>query len=336
MPNERADKRPIDERIHRVLTGQADPGDEEAVRRWRATSLDNERSYRAAALILEMERKRMGSIDAGSPPEARDVIWLAEAREAARKLTGQRRHPGGRAWWRAGWALAAALAAAAVGVLLDRPDTVPSTGLQIDTFLTGGDDPVTIRLSDGSIVRLGPGSQLRPMPGSTQRIVELDGRAYFAITSDPNNPFIVRTRAGDARVLGTRFHAQAAGDSMQVLVIEGQVALTGTSQEAKIEAHQVGTIRRGRVEAVASVTDVDPTLDWVGDFIVFQATPLEAAMTEIADKYGMRYEIVDETYARRDLTMWFAGKPVNEVVDVICAVLGAQCSIEADLIRIGG
>lgn len=318
-----------------MLVGEADPRDDDAVRRWRAAGPDNERSFQTCVRILEMERAAGEAMDVGAPPETRGVVWLTEARETARRLTDPTSTRASRGWWHVALAVAAAFVIAVSGVLLHRAVTPGDTGLQVSMFLTGEADPLTMKLTDGSIVRLAPGSQLRLLPGSNTRMVDLDGRAYFAVARDAGRPLVVRTRAGDVQVLGTRFQAEAAGDSMRVLVIEGQVVLSGIAQDAKIGAAQVGTIKGGRLEPVVTVPNVGTMLDWMGDFIAFQATPLETAMREIADKHHVRYEIIDTTYAQRDLTMWFAGQPLNEIVDVICAVLGARCSIESDLIRIG-
>lgn len=335
MPTGPTGRGPIDEPNRNPPEGDADPRDDDGVRGWRAASPENERSCGTFERAFEMERAAEEAIDVGVPPEARDVVWLAEARETARKLTNPASTRAGRRWWHAGLGAAAALVVALGGFLLHWATTPDSVGLQVEMFLTGDDDLLTLRLTDGSVVRLASGSQIRMLPGSSARSVELDGRAYFAIRHDAERPFVVRTRAGDVRVLGTRFQAEAAGDSMRVVVVEGRVALSGVSQEANIEASQVGTIKGGRLEPVVTVPNVGSMLDWMGDFIAFQATPLEAAMNEIADRYGVRYEIVDTSYSRRDLTMWFADQPVDEIVDVICAVLAAECSIDAGLIRIG-
>lgn len=335
MPTGPTGRRPIDERIHGVLAGRADPRDADAVRRWREASPENERSFQICARIFQMERTAGEATEVRVPPETRGVVWLAEARETTRKLTARTPTRAGREWGHVAVGMAAVFVIVVSGVLLHRAVTPEDAGLQVSMFLTGEADPLTMKLTDGSIVRLAPGSQMRVLPGSRARMVDLDGRAYFAVAHDAARPFVVRTRAGDVEVLGTRFQAEAAGDSMRVVVIEGQVVLSGIARDAKIGAAQVGAIKGGRIEPVSAVANIGAMLDWMGNFIAFQATPLETAMTEIAERHQVRYEIVDTSYTRRDLTMWFADQPLDEIVDVICAVLDAQCSIEADLIRIG-
>lgn len=253
MPAGPTGGRPIDERIHGVLAGEADPRDDDAVRRWRAASPDNERSFQTCARIFQLERAVAEAMDAGVPPDTRGVVWLAEVRETTRKLTDPTSTRSGRGWWHIALGVAAIFLVVVSGVLLHRAVVSDGAGLQVSMFLAGEADPLTMKLTDGSIVRLAPGSQIRLLPGSSTRMVELDGRAYFAVAHDAGRPFVVRARAGDVQVLGTRFQAEAAGDSMRVLVIEGQVVLSGIAQDAKIGPAQVGTIKSGHLEPVTTV-----------------------------------------------------------------------------------
>jgi ferric-dicitrate binding protein FerR (iron transport regulator) len=173
MPSRPKGQRPIDERIHDVLSGRADPEDEVAVRDWRAASADNERTFRTCVRIFEIERAQGQRIDVGEPPDVRDVVWLAEAREPARKLTGLHPDRAGRGWWRA-WVAAAAGAGQAGGAgvtVFDPAAGPPEARRPGDMFLAGDQDPVTMRLTDGSIVRVAPGGQVRLLPGSGRRLV---------------------------------------------------------------------------------------------------------------------------------------------------------------------
>lgn len=58
-----------------------------------------------------------------------------------------------------------------------------------------------------------------------QRIVELDGEAYFEVSPDKKRPFSVHTSKGDVRVLGTHFNLEAYSnaDVLKTSLFEGKV-----------------------------------------------------------------------------------------------------------------
>ncbi|MCK5822077.1 MAG: FecR domain-containing protein [Bacteroidales bacterium] len=88
-------------------------------------------------------------------------------------------------------------------------------------------EPVAYLLPDGSEVFLTYGSKLKYSRNfnKEQRIVELFGEAYFNVTSNPKDPFIVDTGEAKARVTGTSFlvSAQDRNEEVAVQVKAGKV-----------------------------------------------------------------------------------------------------------------
>jgi len=85
------------------------------------------------------------------------------------------------------------------------------------------------RLPDGSLVRLSPGATLTypdNLNDLPMREVSITGTSYFAVTSRPDQPFVVHTEVTDIRVLGTRFLVveESTTDRTIVEVEEGKVA----------------------------------------------------------------------------------------------------------------
>ena len=69
----------------------------------------------------------------------------------------------------------------------------------------------SVQLPDGSHVHLNSASELRYSPdfGKKDRIVKLVGEAYFDVQSNPDNPFIVLTRADLQWAPGTKFNIKS-------------------------------------------------------------------------------------------------------------------------------
>ena len=113
-------------------------------------------------------------------------------------------------------------------------------------------------------------------------------------------PFVVTTAAGTARVLGTRFHLFAGHDELAVVVVEGRVALAGRDQEVHVGAGQATSLVRGSAGPVVDAPPIEQVADWLGDFLIFQDTPLATAMLEVARRYGREVEIADPVLDGKD------------------------------------
>src|SRR5207247_1917000 len=146
-------------------------------------------------------------------------IEIAEAAGSSRRFEPRR----GRSAARRKWPLwvAGALGAAMVGamaVVVGHPGAAPLAtdmlGFGAQEFVTGATEAATIHLRDGTVVRLAPQSRLRLTGVPGVREVTLDGRAYFAVAKLAGRPFTVKSRGGQAVVLGTRFEVDARGEEM--------------------------------------------------------------------------------------------------------------------------
>ena len=161
----------------------------------------------------------------------------------------------------------------------------------------------------------------------------LEGRAFFAVAHD-GTPFVIRTAAGEVAVLGTRLDLEARGRDLRVVVVEGHVALSTARQRTQLRAGEMGRVLNGAAVPVVKVPDVDSFVEWTGNFLAFQSTPLHDAAREIERVYGARVDIQDDDLAHRVITAWFRDKSLAEVVDVVCLAVAARCSIESGVVRI--
>lgn len=229
-------------------------------------------------------------------------------------------------------------AAAAFALLLLRPFTGSEeaplpVSAQPEVYTTAAGESSTLRLRDGTVVRLGPGSTLR-VSAAGSREVWLEGRAFFAVKSDPAHPFTAHTRAGSARVLGTRFVLDAAGDSVSVAVMEGRVALGSGGAEVEVGAGASSTGAFGSPPTEARPANVRAAAAWIGDVLIFQETPLTEAAQEIGRVYGVRVEIGDTALQTRTLSAVFHEQPLERVITTVCRVVEARCKTSGDTVRI--
>lgn len=312
----------MDEIIARSLQGRTSQEEEDTLREWRTRRDQHEMRYQRVAAVWRATRSYEPH------PRLRPLAFEAIVAEASRR----RRE---RATRRSAVSPIVGIAAAvviglAVALWSMAGREPPAQGSE---FVTGVDETATARLLDGTVVRLGPESRLVVPPEGTGREVVLVGRAFFAVAKDPGHPFVVRTSAGDARALGTRFEVSARGRDLRLVVLEGRVAVSAGGREVEVASHRVSHVRDGAEPSVVEVHDVWPLLGWMGGFMAFESTPLLEVGQELERRFGLKLEIEDAELSRQTVTVWFADDPLDRVVGVLCQLVEASCVVEDSTVR---
>jgi transmembrane sensor len=325
-----------DDQIARVLAGEATPSEIETIQAWRRASPDNEARYRAMARIAELAAALPGTVAAGPPPTLADLEPRIRAgRPAAGRVPGPGRRRGR---WQTGW-LAAATVILGLGLgvayLAVGSRGGGYAGGEMESLATGPSEPATLTFRDGTVVRLAPDSRITVGDFQGERRVTLTGRAYFAVATDAEGrPFIVDTRAGEVRVLGTRFDLTARAEDLEVVVVEGRVALSSRGVDTEIGSGQLGRVVKGTPLPAIEVDDPYQRMGWVGKFLAFHATPLDAAVLEIEHRYQVSIRITDPALASRTITAWFSDWELEDVMTVFCTIAEATCIRDGDEIRV--
>lgn len=311
-----------DELILRSFVGRISSEQEVALSGWRNAHPDHERRYQEFAAVWRTTAELKEEL-VSEPPPVGEIIS-----ESADDRTGRRK-------WRPGsWQVAALAASFAAGLLLAGPSEDPGLerGQPIE-IVTGPGETATMQLAGGTVVRVAPESQLVLPDATDERSVTLVGQAFFAVASDPENPFIVRTPSGVARVLGTRFELDARSGNLRLLVVEGRVNVNSGDAEVDVVANQMTHLREGQAPSTVDVSDVWPLLSWMGAFVAFESTPLHEVRLELMRRFDVTLTFDDPSLAQETVTVWFRNEPIEEVVSVLCRLVEAQCSMRNSLVR---
>jgi len=316
----------MDEPLIRVLQGRASRKEELEVQQWRLADPINEAKYARLEAIWGLSGTNQ-EIDRDGPiPSAADLLKESSDISAGSRSTPDGLRRGTRGSWQAGWA-AAAILIIALGTGYSFFFGGPS-GPEPVTFHALADESTTARLADGSVVQLAPGSRLRYSASPDSRMVELEGSAYFSVTSDPERPFVASTGSHSARVLGTRFVIEDDEGGLRLSVVEGNVRFGSMD----------GPIDVGLGERVVAIPGQTPRLEpmanpygdfpWLDGFMAFEATPLTKAGEEIEVRLGIAVEFADEELRGREVTAWFVDEAPRDILDVICLIANAQCTYD--------
>lgn len=335
----------INQLIIQALKAEASEAEVRELEAWRKASPANDRHYREFVALWRLTEPG-DEVEIARLPNVADIVGkdAVSRPEVVRFPPGAHadRDAGGRRGWQRYWphlaAVAAGLSILAAGTrvatMIQPGSRAPRLAVGTDELVTGTSEMATVSLRDGSVVRLAPNSRLVLSGTTEEREVALKGRAFFAIAPDDERPFQVHADAGTVTVLGTRFDLESEGENLRVVVVEGRVSIATGGRQLEVGAGEMGRVLDGTPTPTARIPSIDSLLDWVGNFLAFQATPLAQAALEIEREYGVRVDITDTALAERTVTGWFADKALDEVLRIVCAVVAAQCKTDGGVVTI--
>lgn len=168
------------------------------------------------------------------------------------------------------------------------PLAVVATALFL--FFNQNDPNAPILLSDGTKVWLYQAAQLdfpKTFEGEN-RLVTLDGEAYFEVAKDATKPFIIEAGKASIRVLGTSFNVQSSTTETQVVVNSGKVQLadkTNTAKAVELTKGEKGVF--ANAEVIESINTDKNYRSWQTGVFEFDGTvAIEDVMQQLSKYYG--------------------------------------------------
>lgn len=188
-------------------------------------------------------------------------------------------------------------------------------------------------LSDGTQIQLNVHSSLE-YPArfrKDERRVILQGEAYFQVTHQIRQPFIVATPNVEVKVSGTSFSVKCepASDTLSVIVDEGRVVLFPVTQSDKsdsliLTAGQQG-IYLSNQHRFKKIDKADENeLYWHTGTLVFRNAPLTYVISTVSKAYGVKIRLMDVSLSEIPLTSSFSAMPVGKVLEIIAETLGIK------------
>ncbi|GGB00881.1 FecR family protein [Puia dinghuensis] len=194
-----------------------------------------------------------------------------------------------------------------------------------------------IDLPDGSVAFLRKGGALTyPARFSGhQRLVELEGEAYFEVGHDAASPFVVRTDRSVVEELGTSFVVRQAGPVDEVSVITGMVKCTERAESARSIVLAAGEkamlTENGFIKNSQSDANI---LSWKTNILEFNGTPLDQVVADVQDLYGIHIALSPDLRPRAGeirITARFAHtEQAKEVLEEIKLMSGLAIKQEKD------
>ena len=158
-------------------------------------------------------------------------------------------------------------------------------------------------LSDGSRLRMNSESEVRvPVTFEKgQREVFMKGEIYFDIVRDSLASFVVHTRQGDIRVLGTSFNVRDYQDEdfLETTLVDGKVAFERKGDCSYLKPGEQLRLNKENGKTTVEAVNVLLYCSWKDGRFVFEKQRLEEIMNTIARWYNI--EVFYESSSVKDI-----------------------------------
>lgn len=184
---------------------------------------------------------------------------------------------------------------------------------------TGGQ--YNIVLADGTKVYLNAVSSIKypTQFNGDQRIVELDGEAYFEVAKNKNKPFIVKSGDQDIEVLGTHFNVHAYDNEsvVKTTLLEGSVAVSYKNQKAILKPGQQSNVSDKFSKITVKQVDTEAAIAWKNGRFKFDNADLKTVMRQLERWYGIKVQYRGDVPDVRFNGGTFMNKNLSEVLKVL-------------------
>lgn len=181
-------------------------------------------------------------------------------------------------------------------------------------------------LSDGTKVWLNAGSSLKyPLHFSgEERVVTLEGEAYFDVSHDTKRPFTVKVNDTKIEVLGTQFNVNTY-TSIVTTLIEGTVKVANATGQQLLKPGQ-----EARVGESITIhrADIDKVMAWKNGYFHFKSDNITDIMAQLARWYD-----IEVKYEGNAPSKGYNGRirrevNLSKVLDMLTYLSGGQFTIE--------
>ncbi|WP_294476271.1 FecR family protein [uncultured Bacteroides sp.] len=203
-----------------------------------------------------------------------------------------------------------------------------SSGNEMIEISTAYGEQKHLFLPDSSEIWLNAGSSISYAKAFSkdERLVTLNGEAYFSVKRNTEKPFIVTTQQLSVKVLGTRFNVKAyPGDELITTTLtSGKVEINATSQQPQIlSPNEQLTYDKNTSNIRISEVNAADAESWITGKLIFS----NATSEEIFRTLERRYDIVvdnqtDTSASKRYTVKFLKGESVDKILDILSDIIG--------------
>jgi ferric-dicitrate binding protein FerR (iron transport regulator) len=240
------------------------------------------------------------------------------------------------------------LLAGVLGGFLITKSFIKNDNTALTTIYSPGGQKTKVTLPDNSIVWLNAKTTLKYTAtfNEKQRIVYIDGEAFFDVTHDQTRPFIVKTSTINIKVYGTTFNVKAYKDDdiAEATLVKGKITILGMHVSGKegneIIIHPNETFRyvkdgaafkkaelnestikektvTKRIEPIVQIAekvDVTPIVAWKDGKLCFKNESFSSLAYKLEQWYNVKIHFEDMEVQEIKYTGEFEKENINQVL----------------------
>ncbi|WP_294080005.1 FecR family protein [Proteiniphilum sp. UBA5384] len=265
--------------LHRFFKGNTNIDEEKQIRHWIEISEENKMAFK-------YERKIYDTLLTTSP--------ITPVSEQKRQIIP---------WRKIGTAAAAVLLLLVSTLYIH---TLVNPTPEYNTLIVPAGQHIHLILADNTDIWLNANSTFRyPSEFSGKhRTVYLDGEAFFDVSKDEKNPFLVKTTAGDIKVTGTSFNVEAYSKqgSFETSLFEGSVEIHKDKLKlATLRPNEKGVLTTDNKISITSISDNDKYL-WRKGLVSFNDKKLEEIFLTLEKYFAVEIQIDTEHLSHHTYT----------------------------------
>lgn len=198
----------------------------------------------------------------------------------------------------------------------------------------------SLTMSDGSKVILNSGSHLRYLKKfeSDQRVVELDGEAFFEVAKDSTRPFKVKSGIVTTTAIGTSFNVKAyRGQSIDVSLTTGEVEVAvdfGNETLMTLLPGEAASIDIANQRIHERHFKEENVMAWTQKTIYFEETPFSEIKWVLENWYGVEISLYNVTEKEIYVSGKFKDQTLKNVLDGLSYSARFDFEIENDQVKI--
>lgn len=221
----------------------------------------------------------------------------------------------------------------------EREEALDMTTSQTNKIIVPYGKRSQLNLHDGSKVWLNSGTVIEfqtTFSKEKREIKLLSGEIYLEVTHNKNKPFFVQTPKFNIQVYGTKFNVSSYANSHQtVVLVEGSIGLKTTNKELKMIPDEQA-IFTGNDSFITKKIDAEQFVSWTEGYLVFDKTPIEEVLTQIARYYNLSFDYgTDTNIEKRTCTgKIYLSDNLDDIMQTIALLSSTKYQKDENQIRI--
>ncbi len=215
----------------------------------------------------------------------------------------------------------------------------PFSHLEIVRIISPEGSKTQIILPDSTRVWLNSGAELQYSAdfSAKNRHVSMKGECFFAVTKDPDHPFLVDGSNLRVKVYGTRFNVNEdrLSHSTDVTLISGKVEVYNQNKQllSNLNPGEQLVYNNG-VSNVQLARNPEAITSWINNMMVFNNQPFEAVINYLEKWYGVTITLDPTIHYKYNYTFKVKTESLREVLELISFITPIDYHIEGEKVAI--